>query len=359
MSWCCGRHCPAKCGASRGRSLPAIIGRRGACDVTWRKCFTPCLIDRENIKVHQSPVDQMIKAIGDTYSLIVFPEGHRNTGTEMDDFKSGLYYLAKKRPDLELVPVHIDNLNRVLAARRVPAGAAVELHHVWSADLAGGRRAEGRFPAPGPRGRPAAEGRMTFLLDAKTAGLLGAVLGVLCIATLIGQILKRRTDTNLNPEVVRHFHLRIRAWWFMCAILAATFLIGRTEATVVLFGLLSFWALREFITLTPTRPGDHRPLFWVFFIFTPLQYVLVGMELYDAVQHPDPGLCLPVHPCSHGVGRRLQAVFGADGEDSVRVDDLRLLLELRAGAVEPGPAARRDSSRRGSIRTHGCCSTLC
>jgi phosphatidate cytidylyltransferase len=119
---------------------------------------------------------------------------------------------------------------------------------------------------------------MTFL-DAKTAGLLGAVLGVLCIATLIGQILKRRTDTSLNPEVVRHFHLRIRAWWFMCAILAATFLIGR-EATVVLFGLLSFWALREFITLTPTRPGDHRPLFWVFFIFTPLQYVLVGMELY-------------------------------------------------------------------------------
>ena len=48
-------------------------------------------------------------------------------------------------------------------------------------------------------------------------------------------------------------------------------------ATVVLFGLISFWALREFITLTPTRLGDHRTLFWVFFLFTPLQYVLVGM----------------------------------------------------------------------------------
>ena len=36
--------------------------------------------------------------------------------------------------------------------------------------------------------------------------------------------------------------------------------------TVVLFGLISFWALREFITLTPTRPGDHRALFWVFFL---------------------------------------------------------------------------------------------
>jgi phosphatidate cytidylyltransferase len=53
-------------------------------------------------------------------------------------------------------------------------------------------------------------------------------------------------------------------------------------ATVVMFGGLSFWALREFITLTPTRPGDHRALFWVFFIFTPLQYVLIGLgaELY-------------------------------------------------------------------------------
>jgi 1-acyl-sn-glycerol-3-phosphate acyltransferase len=76
--------------------------------------FHALLIDRENIKVHQSPVDLMLKAIGDTYSLIVFPEGRRNTGTEMDEFKSGLYYLCKKRPDLELVPVHIDNLNRVL-----------------------------------------------------------------------------------------------------------------------------------------------------------------------------------------------------------------------------------------------------
>ena len=76
--------------------------------------FNALLIDRQEIKVHQSPVDVMVKAIGNRYSLIVFPEGHRNTGSEMDEFKSGLYYLAKKRPDLELVPVHIDNLNRVL-----------------------------------------------------------------------------------------------------------------------------------------------------------------------------------------------------------------------------------------------------
>jgi 1-acyl-sn-glycerol-3-phosphate acyltransferase len=52
--------------------------------------------------------------MGDRYSLIVFPEGGRNTGEELTEFKSGLYYLAKKRPDLELVPVYMENLNRVL-----------------------------------------------------------------------------------------------------------------------------------------------------------------------------------------------------------------------------------------------------
>ncbi|HEY2410715.1 MAG TPA: lysophospholipid acyltransferase family protein [Pirellulaceae bacterium] len=78
------------------------------------QCFNAILIDREEIKVHQSPVDLMIREIGTKNSLIVFPEGGRNPGDDLQDFKSGLYYLSKKRPDLELVPVYIDNLNRVL-----------------------------------------------------------------------------------------------------------------------------------------------------------------------------------------------------------------------------------------------------
>lgn len=76
--------------------------------------FNALLIDRTEIKVHQSPVDLMLREIGYRHSLIVFPEGGRNTGQGIGEFKSGLYYLTKKRPDLELVPVHIDNLNRVL-----------------------------------------------------------------------------------------------------------------------------------------------------------------------------------------------------------------------------------------------------
>ncbi len=78
------------------------------------KVFNALLIDRHNVRVHRSPIDLMLKAIGDTHSLIVFPEGGRSSGEEIGEFKSGLYYLSKKRPDLELVPVYMDNLNRVL-----------------------------------------------------------------------------------------------------------------------------------------------------------------------------------------------------------------------------------------------------
>lgn len=56
----------------------------------------------------------MLQAMGNKYSVIVFPEGGRNINEEMGEFKSGLYYMGKKRPDLELVPVYLDNMNRVL-----------------------------------------------------------------------------------------------------------------------------------------------------------------------------------------------------------------------------------------------------
>jgi 1-acyl-sn-glycerol-3-phosphate acyltransferase len=78
------------------------------------KVFDALLIDRTEIRVHNSPIDLMIREMGQTKSLIVFPEGGRSVTGEIGEFKSGLYYLGKKRPDLELVPVHIDNMNRVL-----------------------------------------------------------------------------------------------------------------------------------------------------------------------------------------------------------------------------------------------------
>ena len=78
------------------------------------RVFNALLINRKKIKVHQSPVDLMLREAGTSRSLIVFPEGSRSVTGEIGEFKCGLFYLAKKRPDIELVPVHIDNLNRVL-----------------------------------------------------------------------------------------------------------------------------------------------------------------------------------------------------------------------------------------------------
>lgn len=111
----------------------------------------------------------------------------------------------------------------------------------------------------------------------QTFWLLGVVLGLLVIAYVVGRLLKRYPENSVNPALLERFNHRIRVWWMMCAILVAGFLLGRV-ATVVLFGLVSFWALREFITMTPTRRGDHRTLFWVFFVFTPAQYVLIGFD---------------------------------------------------------------------------------
>jgi 1-acyl-sn-glycerol-3-phosphate acyltransferase len=79
------------------------------------RSFNALLVDRKEIKVHRSPIDSMLGQMGDVYSLIMFPEGGRGSGEdEMGDFKSGLYYMGKKRSDLELVPVYIDNVNRIL-----------------------------------------------------------------------------------------------------------------------------------------------------------------------------------------------------------------------------------------------------
>ncbi len=78
------------------------------------KSFNALLIDSAKVKVHNSPIDYLLHEVGQTHSMIVFPEGGRNPLGEMGEFKSGIYHLGKKRPDLEFVPVYIDNLNRVL-----------------------------------------------------------------------------------------------------------------------------------------------------------------------------------------------------------------------------------------------------
>jgi len=86
-----------------------------------RKVFRAVLIERAAPGTDRSPgergreaVARMIEGLDREDSLIVFPEGTRGSGDDVGEFKSGLYYLWRERPDVELVPVHLENLNRVL-----------------------------------------------------------------------------------------------------------------------------------------------------------------------------------------------------------------------------------------------------
>ena len=76
--------------------------------------FNAVLIERKAPTARDNPIEDMLTAIGDKHSLILFPEGSRNSGPDPQPFKSGLFHLAKKRPEIELIPVLLDNMNRVL-----------------------------------------------------------------------------------------------------------------------------------------------------------------------------------------------------------------------------------------------------
>jgi 1-acyl-sn-glycerol-3-phosphate acyltransferase len=79
-----------------------------------KRLFNALLIDREKIGIKNTPITMMLDGMQDTYSVVLFPEGGRSTNGVIGEFKSGLYHLCKKRPDLELIPVYLDNMNRIL-----------------------------------------------------------------------------------------------------------------------------------------------------------------------------------------------------------------------------------------------------
>lgn len=72
------------------------------------------LIERKNVTVKTNPLRPMLAALEEGSSLILFPAGGRADGAELAPFKGGIHHLASHRPDVELVPAWIDNVNRVL-----------------------------------------------------------------------------------------------------------------------------------------------------------------------------------------------------------------------------------------------------
>jgi phosphatidate cytidylyltransferase len=115
--------------------------------------------------------------------------------------------------------------------------------------------------------------------DPEILGLLGGIVVLLILGSAVGWVLARRVSDESGRPVVANLNDRIRAWWLMVAVFSVALATGGI-GSVILFGLLSFVALREFITLTPTHRADHRTLFWAFFVFVPVQYLLVAVHWY-------------------------------------------------------------------------------
>ncbi len=144
--------------------------------------------------------------------------------------------------------------------------------------------------------------------DFTTYLLIAVILGTLTIATLVGALMGRSSMPGTDAALIKRFQSKLRVWWIMVVVFVIGSLAGATSL-VVIFAAVSFWALREFISMTPTRRGDHRTLFWIFFVFTPMQYILIGLgsqyyEFYSIVIPVYASLFIPARAALAGDAKR-------------------------------------------------------
>ena len=130
----------------------------------------------------------------------------------------------------------------------------------------------------------------TFLRSLSTTEQIGAlflvVFGVLALITLWAVVRGLReahhdgTEAQARKMAARQLRALLQTSWAMATVFWVSWALGDTMATV-LFALVSFLTLREFITLSPTRRGDHRSLVLAFFVVLPLQFIIVGSRSFD------------------------------------------------------------------------------
>jgi phosphatidate cytidylyltransferase len=120
---------------------------------------------------------------------------------------------------------------------------------------------------------------MMLLNDAALLELVAGVVTLLVFASIVGWILNRRISSGSGRATVENINARIRAWWLMALVFGVSVATGAI-GSILLFTVISFLALREFVTLAPTAAGDHRALFWCFFVATPLEYFLIWIGWY-------------------------------------------------------------------------------
>ena len=131
----------------------------------------------------------------------------------------------------------------------------------------------------------------SFLRSLSTTQQIGAlflvVFGVLSLVTIWAFVRGLRETPAGDADAAaarkakgRRLRGLLQTSWAMATVFWVGWVLGDTAATV-LFALVAFFALREFITLSPTRRGDHRSLVLAFFVVLPLQFVLVGTRHFD------------------------------------------------------------------------------
>lgn len=164
----------------------------------------------------------------------------------------------------------------------------------------------------------------------KVFALFGGVFAILLIATLVGRVLAKRAQGEGPRETIKNLNDRIDAWWVMIIIFLASFLLGRT-ATLVLFALSSFYTLREFVSLTPTRPADNLPLIGAFYVLLPLQYILIWMDWYGMFS-----ILVPVY--GFLLAPILAAIAGDVNDFLLRVARVQWALMLTVYSISHAPA---------------------
>lgn len=115
---------------------------------------------------------------------------------------------------------------------------------------------------------------MVQFLDNPVVWVFGVVFLLLVVASVISIVLARRASEGRYLELRQ----RIRSWWVIVGLLAIALMLDRTLC-LVFFGFVSFLALKEYLSLIPTRRSDRRVLFWAY-LTIPFQYTWIGIDWY-------------------------------------------------------------------------------
>ncbi|HDR0618933.1 phosphatidate cytidylyltransferase [Pasteurella multocida] len=110
--------------------------------------------------------------------------------------------------------------------------------------------------------------------------LFWGLMFTLILASAIGYTLKWKVGFSTPHAVIDNLNARINAWWVMILIIFAAAFIG-FYAVIALFFIISFMALREFLSLIYIRRGDHLALAACFYVILPVQYYFVAIDWFS------------------------------------------------------------------------------